>query len=92
MRLQKKKNEKSLKRARKRAMYFRALTAVHLLADRSCDICKNNSKNEVIDQKYYTWSSSYPERENFCKRFQDQKFKTDKICHMFEPQREISDE
>jgi len=60
----KKKNEKSLKRARKRLIQFRALTAIHLLADRSCDICRFNSKNEVHNSlknpSFQWWSSSYP--------------------------------
>jgi len=99
----KKKNEKALKRARKRLIQFRALTAVHLLADRSCDICKFNSKNEVHDslqnklywstwsrnKGFQWWSSSYPEPKESCKKFMNnQKFKFYKICHLFE-EREI---
>ncbi len=85
----KKKNEKSLKRARKRLIQFRALTAIHLLADRSCDICRFNSKNEVHNSlknpSFQWWSSSYPEPKESCKKFMNnQKFKVDKICHLFE--------
>jgi hypothetical protein len=86
----KKKNERALKRAKARAQNFRALTAMYIIAEKSCDICSHNTKNEKKKyQNTWSWSSSNHEIQYYCNRF-IKDFKSG-ICHMFEDL-EVEDE